>query len=104
MHLTDGSGLYQRLDFYVDPQFKGRHVKALIKLSESSGTFPQCLVLSDVSLEDEPVAGGGFGDVFRGRLRGHEIAVKVLKVYKMSVVENLLRVPFLSSCNNTLSS
>ncbi|KZP29838.1 kinase-like protein [Athelia psychrophila] len=83
--------LLQAVYLYIDPAFKQRHVKALVKLSESSGLFPTCLVLSDVTLEPDPVASGGFGEVYKGALRGHLIAVKMLKVYKSSVVARILK-------------
>ncbi|KZP04035.1 kinase-like protein [Athelia psychrophila] len=88
-HLLDL--LQARLDLYIDPAFKQRHVKALVKLSASSGLFPTCLVLNDVTLEPDPVASGAFGEVYKGALRGHLIAVKMLKMYRSSVVEKILR-------------
>jgi hypothetical protein len=50
------------------------------------------LVLSRIDLQGNPVAGGSFGDVYKGRLEGQIIAVKVLKVYEKSDRENLLKV------------
>ena len=35
---------------------------------------------------------GGFADVWKGRYHGREVAVKVLKVYKMSDLEQIRRV------------
>jgi len=40
----------------------------------------------------DPVAGGRFGDVYKGRFRGREIAIKVLRVYQKSDMNKLLKV------------
>jgi hypothetical protein len=84
--------LDQRLDFYIHPTCKHRHVKALMKLSRASGLYPECLVLKGVDIEGHPVARGGYGDVYRGLLHGKEIAVKVLRIYQDSDLVKLLKV------------
>lgn len=76
----------------VDPAVRRRHVKALIKLSRATGLYPECLVLKGIEIIGDAVGGGGFADIFKGRLQGQEIAVKVLKVYQKSDIEKLLKV------------
>ena len=83
---------YQRLDFWTDPEYKPRHVKTLVKLSKNSALFPDCLVLKDIEYDGFPVEGGGFGDVYKGRLGGLKIAIKVLKVYKKTDLDKLRKV------------
>ena len=82
----------QRLDIYIQPEHKPRHIKTLITLSKASGLVPECLILKGIEVEEDPVAGGGFGDVYKGRFRTQDIALKVLKVYQKSDVQKLLRV------------
>ena len=41
---------------------------------------------------EDPMCHGGFGDVWKGRHQGLEVAVKVLKVYKTGNVEQTRRV------------
>jgi hypothetical protein len=79
------------LDVPVDPALKRRHVKALIRLSGSTGLYPECLDLKGIKIIGDAV-GGGFADVFKGRLWDQNIAVKVLKVYQKSDIEKLLKV------------
>jgi hypothetical protein len=76
----------------VDRALKRHHVKALIRLSEATGLYPECLVLDRVEIIGDAVGGGGFADIFKGRLLDQEIAVKVLKVYQKSDIEKLLKV------------
>lgn len=83
--------LQARLNIPIDPQYKSRHVKALIKLSKLSGIVPECLVLTGIEVHGDPVAGGGFGDVYKGKYQKQEIALKVLKVYQKSDMEKLLK-------------
>ena len=84
--------IYQRLDFDVDPEFKPRHVKALIRLARASRLYPECLVLRRVEIEGDAVAGGTFGDVHRARFEGRAIAVKILRVYQQQDTDSLLKV------------
>lgn len=72
--------------------YKSRHVKALIRLSEAAGLFPNCLVLKGIQIESHPVAGGSFGDIYKGRLLDQDIAVKILKVYQKSDMDIILKV------------
>jgi hypothetical protein len=76
----------------MDPEHKRRHVKALIRLSGATGLYPECLVLNGVEILGDAVGGGGFADVFKGRFRDQEIAVKRLRVYQKSDIETLLKV------------
>jgi hypothetical protein len=82
------------LDVAVDPALKRRHVKALIKLSGATGLYPECLDLKGIHIIGDAIGGGGFADVFKGRFRDQDIAVKVLKVYQKSDIEKLLKVKF----------
>jgi serine/threonine protein kinase len=76
----------------IDPAYKPRHVKPLIRLSRASRLYPECLVLKGLEIEGDPVAWGSFADVHKGRLRGNEVAIKVLKVYERSDMDKLLKV------------
>jgi hypothetical protein len=76
----------------VDPSYKRRHLKTLVKLSRASRLYPECLTLTGVKIGNNPVAAGGFGDIFRGNVRGENIAVKVLRIFKKKDMDDLLKV------------
>jgi hypothetical protein len=80
------------MDVAVDPTLKCHHVKALIRLSGATGFYPECLVLEGIKIIGGAVGGGGFADIFKGHLLDQEIAVKMLRVYKKSDMEKLLKV------------
>jgi len=84
--------LQQHLNFPVNSIHKPHHVKALIKLSRASKLYPECIILKGVNLQGNPVAGGAYGDVYKGHIEGQILAVKVLKVYEMSERDKLLKV------------
>ncbi|KAF7983227.1 hypothetical protein HWV62_23518 [Athelia sp. TMB] len=83
--------LQARLDYPIESGFKPRHIKALIKLSERSGQYPECLLLRDTTLPQYAVAGGSFGDVYKAKLAGNDIAVKVIKIYQKSNMDKVLK-------------
>lgn len=66
----------------------------MIKLSKASGRYPQGLVLEGLDVEKDAVAGGGFGDVHKGKLHSQTIAVKILRVYQKSDMVKLMKVFF----------
>jgi len=78
----------------MDPRHKARHVKTLLRLSRSSGLYPECLALKGIEMEAHPVDRGGYGDVYKGVLHGQVIAVKALRIYQTSDIFRLLKVVF----------
>ncbi|KAK1215509.1 Rho guanine nucleotide exchange factor [Marasmius sp. AFHP31] len=73
-------------------QSKSTMFKVMLRLSKKSGLFPRCLRINNVErLGSHPVAGGGFGDVWKGKIAGKTVCLKVVKMYLASDVEQLLR-------------
>jgi hypothetical protein len=57
-------------------------LSAIVKLSGKSGLYPECLDLSDVEiLGTDAVAGGAFGDIWKGKINGRAVAIKVMRVF-----------------------
>ncbi|KZP29973.1 kinase-like protein [Athelia psychrophila] len=83
--------LQVRLDYPIEPPFISRHRQALVKLSERSQKIAECLLLEDITISENPVQGGSFGDVFRGDMAGCVIAVKVIRVYQESNMDKILK-------------
>jgi hypothetical protein len=56
----------------------------LVKLCLRNTTFPSSLFVPDVDIGDvrDPVEGGGFADIFKGRRDGLDVAVKRLRTFE----------------------
>ncbi|KAF9255509.1 kinase-like protein [Marasmius fiardii PR-910] len=67
-------------------------LKTMLRLSKQSGLFPQCLIIQNVEkLGDYAVGGGGFGDVWRGKIGEQIVGLKIVKAYLTSDVQKLLK-------------
>ena len=88
----------------MNPKYKSRYVKTLMKLSRASGLYPECLILKGVDMEEVPVAQGSYGDVHKGLLQGKKVAVKVLRIYQDSNREKLLKVSNCRMFNELISA
>lgn len=58
--------------------------RLLVKLSENGGILPPSLTITGVeNCEKEPVAGGGFADIFRASYKGEVVALKRLRDFQI---------------------
>ncbi|KAJ7607025.1 kinase-like domain-containing protein, partial [Mycena polygramma] len=67
-----------------------RLFKALVRLSSESRLHPQCFTLKGLA-QGRLVAGGSFGDVYKGWLENHYVAVKMMRVFEESDIGALLK-------------
>ncbi|KAJ7883532.1 kinase-like domain-containing protein [Mycena olivaceomarginata] len=65
--------------------------QALLQLSRASGLHPRCLVLSELQKVGPQVTGGGFGDIWKGLIRGQSVCVKIMRIFEDSNVQALLK-------------
>ncbi|KAK0213803.1 hypothetical protein IW262DRAFT_332459 [Armillaria fumosa] len=57
-------------------------VKCLQALCQARSIVPSSLCLRDVTREGvNPVAGGGFADIWKGRLQDTQVCLKVLRIF-----------------------
>ncbi|KAJ7139275.1 kinase-like domain-containing protein [Mycena epipterygia] len=56
--------------------------KALLRLSRESGLHPTCFVLPGLQKVGHQVAGGGFGDIWKGLIGGQTVAVKSMRIFQ----------------------
>ncbi|TDL24383.1 kinase-like protein [Rickenella mellea] len=69
-----------------------RFARTLARLVKSSSCLPDCLMLSGVQRTGkDPVAGGGFADVWTGYFGSTPVAIKALRIYDHSNQEKALR-------------
>ncbi|KAK1230419.1 Protein kinase of the Mitotic Exit Network [Marasmius sp. AFHP31] len=86
--------LLQALTDYPDisRQTRSTIFKVMLRLSKKSGMYPKCLKINNIErLGSYPVAGGGFGDVWKGKIANEIVGLKVVKVYLVSDVQSLLK-------------
>lgn len=63
------------------------------ELTASSGLYPSQFLLASVELYDErPIAAGTHVDIRRGTLRGRDVCVKTIRVYRTSIYDTILKV------------
>ncbi|KAK1223502.1 hypothetical protein PQX77_013629 [Marasmius sp. AFHP31] len=75
----------------VDFKLRSLILGMMLHLSKRSGLCPNCLNIKNVKrIGDWPIGGGGFGDVWKGRIDDH-VCLKVVKVYAMSDVQKLIK-------------
>ncbi|KAG6905477.1 hypothetical protein DXG01_002488, partial [Tephrocybe rancida] len=73
----------------LDRMFRGPFLNAMLRLSRQSKLFPEGLWQEQVSIEgNEALTAGTFGEVWKGVYRGQEVAVKVLRVYQKSDLDD----------------
>jgi hypothetical protein len=89
----------QILDYsQVEISLKAPLVKALVRLSQKSGRFPDCLILNEVKVVgDHAIARGAFGDIWLGSIDRQEVAIKALRMFRESDSQGLLKVSSSSS-------
>lgn len=61
---------------------RSRINRFLIGIVKDSGQLPSSIIINDVTrCGFNPVSGGGFADVWKGRLGGIVVAMKVLRIF-----------------------
>ncbi|KAK1229850.1 cell division cycle- protein [Marasmius sp. AFHP31] len=64
----------------------------MIRLSRNSGLHPQCLTIQNVErLGEYPEGGGAFGDVWKGKIGGTLVCVKVIRAFSATDIEKMLK-------------
>ncbi|KAJ7926346.1 kinase-like domain-containing protein, partial [Mycena leptocephala] len=65
--------------------------KALLRLSGKCGLHPTCFALSGLEKVGQQVAGGGFGDIWKGLVGGQTVAVESMRRFRDDDVKASLK-------------
>ncbi|KAF7369136.1 Protein kinase domain-containing protein [Mycena venus] len=65
--------------------------EALVRLSRASGLHPRCFALSGLQKVGQQVTGGGFGDIWKGLVRGQGVSVKIMRIFEDSDIKAVLK-------------
>ncbi|KAJ7041007.1 kinase-like domain-containing protein [Mycena alexandri] len=83
--------LQDLLDLDAFPVVKSLMWKNLVRLSHASELHPRCFPIIGLQKIGQQVAGGGFGDIWKGLLRGQSVSVKIMRVFQEQEVEAALK-------------
>ncbi|KAG6900573.1 hypothetical protein C0995_003478 [Termitomyces sp. Mi166 len=96
--MLEGSAAQKLLDILqwlldchrLDLGVKRELIVMMQRLSARSGLYPACYELRDVAIsEEQPRQAGIFADIYKGNYRGYFVAVKILRIYRHSIVDIL---------------
>ncbi|KAJ7779207.1 hypothetical protein B0H16DRAFT_1405717 [Mycena metata] len=65
--------------------------KALVQLARASGLHPRCFSITGLQKIGQQVAGGGFGDIWKGVIRGQVVSVKIMRIFQEQEVAAALK-------------
>ncbi|KXN82330.1 hypothetical protein AN958_02678 [Leucoagaricus sp. SymC.cos] len=63
----------------------------LYKLCKSFLLYPHCYILKDINFESQE-AGGGFSDIYKGRLGQQQLCLKVIRLFQRSDAKEMLKI------------
>ncbi|KAF8071438.1 kinase-like domain-containing protein [Lyophyllum atratum] len=73
-------------------RFRRSLIIATQRLSKKSQLYPVCYDLRDVVQEgDDPVAAGGFADIYKGTFQGQAVCMKAVRIYRNTDIEHFLK-------------
>lgn len=67
---------------HVGPDARESLHHLAVRLSEMRYQLPRRIYLSEVATDSIAIAQGGYGDVYRGRYQGKNVAVKSVREYR----------------------
>jgi hypothetical protein len=76
----------------LDSKIRSVITEAMFTISRKHRCYPECLVLHGVEYSERAVAGGGFGDIWKGQVRGRTIAIKVMRIFGEHEIQKFLKV------------
>ncbi|THU84155.1 kinase-like protein [Dendrothele bispora CBS 962.96] len=73
-------------------RLRSKIFEAMVHISRNSNLYPTCLSLSNVKkVGDDPIAGGGFGDIWRASIGGQTACMKVVRLFDDSKIDMFLK-------------
>ncbi|KAJ7205752.1 kinase-like domain-containing protein, partial [Mycena pura] len=92
---TDAQTLLDLLQDFLDLDsfsvVKPLICKALWRLSRASGLHPRCFALTGLQKIGQQVGAGGFGDIWKGLVRGQSVCVKIMRLFRNDDIQAVLK-------------
>ncbi|KAJ7732237.1 kinase-like domain-containing protein [Mycena maculata] len=81
----------QLLDLFPESTNRPVLCKALLRLSRASDLHPTCFPLFGLQKLEQQVAAGAFGDIWKSRLRGQSVSVKMMRIFRDADIKAVLK-------------
>ncbi|KAJ6581711.1 kinase-like domain-containing protein [Mycena capillaripes] len=65
--------------------------QVLRRLSDASGLYPRCFPLTGLKKIGQQMAGGGYGDIWKGMLCGQSVSVKMMRIFRSDDIKSALK-------------
>ncbi|KAK1230559.1 Rho guanine nucleotide exchange factor [Marasmius sp. AFHP31] len=73
-------------------RLRSKVCSTMLHISKKTGFHPKCLVIENVEVVGKhPVGGGGYADIWKGRLGKSLVCLKILRVFKEPEVQQVLK-------------
>ncbi|KAK7026355.1 kinase domain-containing protein [Favolaschia claudopus] len=79
--------LQDLLDLELLSEIRPLLFKLMLRLSRTSGLYPRCFSLTGLQKIGKQVAGGGYGDIWRGLLRGQRVCIKMMRIFQKDDIQ-----------------
>ncbi|KAK1230558.1 hypothetical protein PQX77_006358 [Marasmius sp. AFHP31] len=76
----------------LSDHLRSKICSTMLHISKKTGFHPKCLVIENVEVvEKHPVDGGGYADMWKGRLGKSLVCLKILRIFKEPEVQQVLK-------------
>lgn len=83
LQLFDDKGFWASIPLQYRGADRWRIVPLIVKVSQASGIIPQRVNVEVRDIEPNPIGGGAYGDVYRGKLGREQVIIKRLRVFTL---------------------
>ncbi|KAK6992505.1 kinase-like domain-containing protein [Favolaschia claudopus] len=96
---TGNHGMKQLLDLELLSEIRPLLFKLMLRLSRTSGLYPRCFSLTGLQKIGKQVAGGGYGDIWKGLLRGQRVCIKMMRIFQKDDIQLAIKAILTNSYN-----
>ncbi|KAG5637390.1 hypothetical protein H0H81_004767 [Sphagnurus paluster] len=77
---------------HLKSELRCQLIVASQRLATKTGLYPTCYDVGNIDLySQDPIAAGGFCDIYKGRFRGQVVSLKTIRIYENDIIEYALK-------------